>query len=452
MPALDQLLQSLAAPAAGVVGARLAIWLVEAALAIGLGLLIGFGIVWMRRQVRLAGAELSQREHRLRLFMDSVTDYAIYLLDADGRVIHWDKGAERLMQYAPEEIIGLHFSRFYTEEDQRNEAPQNALGVARTMGRFDTDHWVVRKDRTGFWASGMVQPVTDHGGRLIGYAVIVRDCTDRWMEQEDLRQAKEQAEAAAALAEGLLEELKVKNEELTEANDRLQKFTSIVAHDLRAPLRRVEAFTALLQEQYGSALDEDGQDIMARIQRGVVRLRLMLSSLLDYSKCSRLGVKGKTAHLGKVVENAIEDLGVYESAAYIAVDLDGIGEVPGDPQLLGHVLQNLIGNSLKFRRPDRRPMIQIDGRLGTSGEVLLSVTDNGIGVEPEFADRVFDMFYRLHDEDEYEGVGIGLAVCRKIISDHGGRIWIDKSYHDGARVCLTLPPVPVEEAEAPLAA
>ena len=420
---------------------------VPAALAFSAAALIGFGAYKLRRRLHQAHEELGLHEQRLRLFMDSVTDVAIYMLDSEGRVIHWDRGSERLMRYGAEEVIGRHFSLFYTEDEQRNRVPQDALGVAAATGRFDADHWVVRKDRSGFWASGIIQPVTDAGGKLIGFASIVRDCTDRWVEQHDLRQAKEQAEASATMAEQLLAELQGANHDLVEANDRLQKFTSIVAHDLRAPLRRVEAFTGLLQEHYATAMDEDGQDIMARIERGVARIRLMLASLLDYSKCSREGLKGKTAVLGQVIEAAIEDLGVEPSVADIQIDLDGAREVAGDAQLIGHVIQNLIGNSLKFRREDCKPVIRIEAQLTALGEVQLAITDNGIGVEPEFADRVFDMFYRLHDEDEYAGVGIGLAVCRKIVGDHGGRIWIDKAYTGGTRVLMTLPAI--EEAVAP---
>ena len=417
-----------------------------AVLAVAALVLVGLLAIKLRGRLMQERAELRRSEQQLRLFMDSVTDFAIYMLDAEGCVIRWDRGSERLMRYKPQEVVGRHFSLFYTEEDQRNRVPQDALGAAATLGRYDADNWVVRKDRTGFWASGIIQPVTDPGGRLIGFVLIVRDCTDRWIEQQDLRQAKEAAEASATMAEQLLSELQGKNGELIEANDRLQKFTSIVAHDLRAPLRRVEAFTTLLQQHYAAAMDEDGQDIMARIERGVGRLRTMLTSLLDYSKCSREGLKGKTAWLGQVIETAIEDVGIEPSAADIQIDLDGVPEVAGDPHLLGHVVQNLIGNSLKFRREGAKPVIRIEARMLSSGEVQLSVADNGIGVEPEFADKVFDMFYRLHDEDEYAGVGIGLAVCRKIVGDHGGRIWIDKAFVSGTRVVLTLPAADQEEA------
>ena len=400
--------------------------------------LAAVSLVWLRGQLRLMNADLHRREHQLRLFMDSVTDYAIYMLDPEGLVIHWDKGAERLMRYSRQDVLGQHFSMLFTEEDRRNGVAAEALRVAAAEGRYEADHWVVRKDRTGFWASGIVQPIIDPDGTLLGFANIVRDFTHRWLEQQALHQAKEQAEAAAYRAAQLSAEVQAANEELKGANNKLLRFTSIVAHDLRAPLQRVEAFTQLLNDEYALALGEDGQDIIARIGSGVARIRLMLASLLDYSKRSGGIAEGKTASLAKVIEQALEDTNAGPVFVDVSVKVEGVGDVIGDPLLIGHVLQNLIGNSIKFRHPDRKPAIAIEAVQTTAGEVQVSVTDNGIGVEREYADRVFEMFYRLHDEDEYEGVGIGLAVCQKIINDHGGKIWFDKTFTGGARVFFTL--------------
>ncbi len=413
------------------------------------GVLVVVSVAWLRGQMRAMDDEVQRREHRLRLFMESVTDYSIYMLDASGLVVHWDKGAERLMRYSAEEVLGLNFSVFFTENDQRNGVPEVALKIARLEGRYEADGWVVRKDRTGFWASGIIQPITDDDGRLIGYANIVRDFTHRWLEQQALQQTKEQAEAAAFRAAQLSAEVQAANGELVAANNKLLRFTSIVAHDLRAPLQRVETFTRLLHDEYGFAFDDDAADIMNRIEGGVARIRLMLASLLDYSKRSGGNLKGKTASLARVIEACLEDVNSGPVFADVSIKIDGVDEVVGDPLLLGHVLQNLIGNSIKFRHPDRKPAILIEASRTSMDEVLVSVTDNGIGVEPEYADRVFEMFYRLHDEDEYEGVGIGLAVCQKIIQDHGGKIWFDQTCKDGARVMLTLLPAVAAAAAAP---
>ncbi len=396
------------------------------------------GMAQLKRRLHIDQGKFRRGEERMRLLMESATDFAICMLDPAGFVVHWDKGAERLMQYRPAEIIGRHFSQFYTEQDQRRGRPAEALDVAKAEGRYDTEHWFVRQTGLDFWASGVIQPIFGDDGKVIGFAIIVRDATGRWLEQQALTQAKEDAESAAVKAEGLAAEVRAANSELQGANDRLQKFTSIVAHDLGAPLRRVETFVQLLHDDYGLALDSEGQDIMDRIEGGVARIRLMLSSLLDYSKCSRLAILGKTASLSKVISAVLEDLGLALVQAEVRIDLGDVDEVSGDPQLIGHVLQNLIGNAVKFRRPDRTPVVSVEAAAIGDGEVQISVTDNGIGIEPQYADRVFEMFYRLHDEEDYAGAGIGLSVCRKIVNDHGGRIWIDKTYIGGARAVFTL--------------
>ena len=386
--------------------------------------------------------------------MESATDFAVCMLDPDGAVARWDKSAERLGQYRSSEIIGRHFSQFYTEQDQRSRLPARALAIARAEGRYDIEHWFVRKHRGGFWASGVIQPMYAPEGTLVGFAMILRDATSRWLEQRALTEAKEDAEAAVVKAEVLSAEVLAANRELQVANDSLQKFTSIVAHDLGAPLRRVETFVQILHQDYAPVLDDEGKDIMDRIEGGVARIRLMLSSLLDYSKCSRLAILGKTASLPRTVEAVLEDLDLATAHAEVRVDLGGVGDIPGDPQLIGHVIQNLIGNAIKFRRPGQDPVIAVEALRTPGGEIQVSVTDNGIGIEPQYADRVFEMFYRLHGEDEFEGTGIGLSVCRKIVSDHGGRIWVDSSFTGGTRILFALPAeaIGLEEAGAQRAA
>jgi signal transduction histidine kinase len=216
-----------------------------------------------------------------------------------------------------------------------------------------------------------------------------------------------------------------------------EKFVSIIAHDLRAPVQRVEAMAQLLRSEYPE-IDDGGKDIITRIERAAARIRLMLVSLLDYSRFSRGAIDGKTTALAAVIDDALENIGIDHALVDLRIDLNGIGHVKGDAVLLGHVIQNLVGNAIKFRRPDARLAVTIDARAVDDNRVEVSVTDNGVGIEPRFADQVFEMFYRLHNDDEYQGTGIGLAICKKIINDHGGKIWIDTAFSGGTRVVFTL--------------
>ena len=142
--------------------------------------------------------------------------------------------------------------------------------------------------------------------------------------------------------------------------------------------------------------------------------------------------------MSQIVDTALMDLDLDPDDFDLSIGLGGVNSVAGDAQLLSHVLHNLVGNAVKFSRAGSRPAIGIEARSLDAEQVEISVSDNGIGIEPQFSDRVFDMLYRLHNDDEYEGTGIGLSVCRKIIRDHGGQIWIDPAYQEGTRVVFTL--------------
>ncbi|MBI1201667.1 MAG: response regulator [Rhodopseudomonas sp.] len=215
-------------------------------------------------------------------------------------------------------------------------------------------------------------------------------------------------------------------------------FISIVAHDLRAPIQRIETMVQLLRSDYEDKFDEDGKDIVFRVERSAARLRLMLASLLAYSRYGRDATNGKVASLKSTIDEVLENVGIDRTTADLEVELGSVDWIKGDSVLIGHVILNLVSNALKFRRKDVRFGISFKAQHIGNGNIQVSVTDNGIGIEPRFADKVFDIFYRLHDEDEYEGTGIGLAICKKIITDHGGTIWVDKNYSDGASINFTL--------------
>lgn len=217
-----------------------------------------------------------------------------------------------------------------------------------------------------------------------------------------------------------------------------ENFISIVAHDLRAPVQRVETMVQLLRTDYEKQFDEEGKDIVFRIEKSTARLRLMLISLLAYTRYGKGATKGKVASLPSTIDEVLENVGIDKTNCDLKIALDGINWVKGDSVLIGQVIQNLVSNAYKFRNKDRRFTISFDARHVEDGRLEFALTDNGIGIEPRFADKVFDIFYRLHDEDEYDGTGIGLAICRKIVSDHGGTIWIDKDYTAGTRVIFTL--------------
>lgn len=217
-----------------------------------------------------------------------------------------------------------------------------------------------------------------------------------------------------------------------------ENFISIVAHDLRAPVQRIETMVKLLRVDYEDAIDADGKDIVFRIERSAARLRLMLGSLMAYARSGRTATRGRVASLPNTIHEVLDNLGIDQTTADLKLTLGNVNWVKGDAVLIGHVIQNLVSNAFKFRHKDRRFSLHFEAAALPHGKIEVSVTDNGIGIEPRFADKVFEIFYRLHDDDEYEGTGIGLAICKKIVNDHGGSIWVDKDYSGGTRITFAL--------------
>ena len=264
----------------------------------------------------------------------------------------------------------------------------------------------------------------------------------------ELREARDAAESSAENERQSHRRVREANERLQRANEGLLQFTSIVAHDLRAPLKRVNAYVDILEEDCADSLDEDGRDVLTRIDRDSTRMRKMLDSLHNYAKYSDVSIAGKTTRIRPVIDNAIETLGPMATTARLEIDIDDDLAVYGDAMLLCHVFQNLISNAVKFCETGQ-PEIRIETGNRDGGHVSIVFSDNGIGIEREHTDKIFGMFQRLHNDDEYEGLGVGLAVCRKIIDDHCGTIIVDEDYDQGARFIITLCEAPLSDENSP---
>ncbi|GAC1401348.1 MAG: CHASE3 domain-containing protein [Mycobacterium sp.] len=271
---------------------------------------------------------------------------------------------------------------------------------------------------------------------------------------EDMRQRiVDELDASRAAREALDEQ----TVELRRSNAELEQFAYVASHDLQEPLRKVASFCQLLEKRYGDKLDDRGIEYINFAVDGAKRMQVLINDLLTFSRVGRLNATSTGVELDAAVDTALDNVSnsIDESGAQIARPAAGLPHVNGDPTLLAMVWQNLIGNAVKFRREGVRPRIVIDYAQRVRGddvEWLFTVSDNGIGVPHEFADKVFVIFQRLHGRDAYGGTGIGLALCKKIIEHHGGTIWIDTSYTDGTRFCFTLPIESMPEPNGGLAA
>ncbi|HET6855605.1 MAG TPA: ATP-binding protein [Streptomyces sp.] len=231
--------------------------------------------------------------------------------------------------------------------------------------------------------------------------------------------------------------------DLQRSNAELEQFAYVASHDLQEPLRKVSSFTQLLQRRYGGQLDDRADQYIGFAVDGANRMQILINDLLDFSRVGRLHNDHQSVDLDKVLERTLSALsvGIEESGAVITHD--PLPTLVADPTQIGMLWQNLIGNAVKFRRPNEAPEIHVTA--APEGELWrFTVTDNGIGIASEYADKVFVIFQRLHTKDAYSGSGIGLAMCKKIVEFHGGDISVDPAYHDGARITFTLAPQPPE--------
>ncbi|MFE2358365.1 ATP-binding protein [Streptomyces parvulus] len=238
--------------------------------------------------------------------------------------------------------------------------------------------------------------------------------------------------------------------ELRRSNAELEQFAYVASHDLQEPLRKVASFCQLLEKRYGDKLDDRGRQYIDFAVDGAKRMQVLINDLLTFSRVGRLNDASVECGLDEVLSKALTNLDTVVTETGAEVERpERLPSVVGDPTLLVMLWQNLLGNAVKFRDPDRAPRIRItcDEDPDRAGSWRFCVTDNGIGIPPEFAEKVFVIFQRLHSRDTYGGTGIGLALCKKIVEHHGGRIWIDTAHTGGTRFCFTLPSVENETGD-----
>ncbi|MFE3638545.1 ATP-binding protein [Streptomyces sp. NPDC059168] len=261
----------------------------------------------------------------------------------------------------------------------------------------------------------------------------------------DLRQLAMDAEA---MRQRLVEELKFSEQartlldeqadDLKRSNTELEQFAYVASHDLQEPLRKVSSFTQLLQRRYGGQLDDKADQYIAFAVDGANRMQTLINDLLAFSRVGRVHNDHQTVDLESVMDKVLDDLSVTIEETNAEITHEPLPTVVGDATQLGMLWQNLLSNAIKFRSPDRSPRVRV-GAVCEAGEWTFSVTDNGIGIAPEFHDKVFVLFQRLHTKDAYPGTGIGLAMCKKVVEFHGGTISIDADHTTGTRVVFTLP-------------
>ena len=268
--------------------------------------------------------------------------------------------------------------------------------------------------------------------------------------RSELVTALEASRDAQAVAARQAADLDTQAAELRRSNGELEQFAYVASHDLQEPLRKVASFCQLLEKRYSDKLDERGLKYIEFAVDGAKRMQVLINDLLTFSRVGRATDVRVPVPLDQPLDAAVTALSAAVEETGAVIERPGpLPEVMGDPTLLGMLWQNLIGNAIKFRAPDRAPVIQVTAAAQPDGGWQIGVADNGIGVPAEFADKIFVIFQRLHGRDAYPGTGIGLALCKRIVEQHGGQMYLDTTYEGGTRIYFSLPAAAAAVSAAP---
>jgi len=326
----------------------------------------------------------------------------------DGVIATWNGGAERIFGYTSAEVVGRQILMLIPPERRGEEADiQARLGRGERIEHFETVR--VTKDGRRIAVSLTVSPMKNSAGAVIGASKIVRDITARKKADESLAQQAE---------------------ELARSNLELERFAYVASHDLQEPMRTIQCFAQLLQRNLGQSLDADARENLGFIIGGAQRMQALINDLLTYSRVGSQGAAFAPADCNEICAKVLQNLQASIQSNQAHVKIEPLPVVIADATQLGQLFQNLLVNAIKFHGT-RPPRVRISVQ-GTPREWIFSVADNGIGIAPEYFNRIFVIFQRLHTIEEYGGTGIGLAICKKIVERHGGRIWVESVVGEGS--------------------
>ena len=343
-------------------------------------------------------------EQLLQAWVETVKDYAIFLLDTSGNVVSWNVGAERILGYTEHEIVGRSVAVFFTPEDLEREVPEWELGEALRVGRASDDRWHVRKDGQRFWCSGILTKSIDADGTLRGFVKAMRDLTER---------------------KNLEDELRRQAEELREADRRKNEFLAMLSHELRNPLAPILNSIYILRRQNTAAAPIIEQ-ASATIQRQAMHMKRLVDDLLDVSRITthKVELRKEQVELAAIVKGAVEDVAslVAQRKHSLTVSLPpGPVRLEADPTRLDQILINLLTNAAKYTEPGGS--IWLSARQ-EGEEVVVSIRDTGIGIDPEVLPRVFELFMQVDQSlnRAQGGLGVGLTLTRSLVEMHGGSV------------------------------
>lgn len=356
-------------------------------------------------------------ERELELVRYALDKSAIVAItDRAGRIIHVNDKFCEISKYSREELLGKNHR--IINSGYHGKAFFETMWKTIASGKIWEGELRNRaKDGSLYWVNTTIVPFADRQGRPYQYVSIRYEITQRKTAEEQLR---------------------IYADRLENSNRELQDFASVAAHDLQEPLRKIQAFGDRLSTRFRDTLPAEGQDFLQRMLVSAGRMRRLIDDLLTYSRITTQAKPFAPTDLNEVLAEVLSDLEVRIEQAKGVVEVQPLPTIGADAMQIRQLLQNLVSNGLKFHRPNEAPRVTVSAKV-EGDNCVLTVADNGIGFDVKYLDRIFTIFQRLHGRQEYEGTGVGLAVCRRIVERHGGTISAESKPGEGARFLVTIP-------------
>jgi PAS domain S-box-containing protein len=375
-------------------------------------------------------AELKKSEERHYKMIEEVEDYAIILLDSTGIIQNWNKGAQRIKGYTEEEIVGRSFQEFYLPEDRQRGLPLQLLQEAAEKDKALHEGWRRRKDGTKFWGSIVLTALHDAEKNIIGFSKVTRDLTQLKLAEDHMKE--------------YLQQLEFQNKEL-------EQFVYACSHDLKEPLRKIQVYNEFIFDNPSNQLDSRSQDYLGRSIRAAERMKNIIEDLLTYSRTT----SGSEAFEKVDVKEIINQIAAFHQEELeqkiIRLEVANMPSIRAIPFQVKQLLFNLISNAVKYKHPGRDGLIKIQHSVVMGMNIKdkaadpqrqydkIAVIDNGIGFNPQYARKIFEIFQRLDNSQGQKGAGVGLAICKKIVQNHKGFIEATAVPGEGASFFIYLP-------------
>ncbi len=358
-------------------------------------------------------------------FLKSAIDEAaiVAITDKQGVITYANKKFCSISGYTQEELIGSNH-RIIKSGHHPKEFFVNMWKTITSGKVWEGEICNRAKPGNLYWVNTTIVPFMNDQGKPEAYVAVRYEITERKLAEENL---------------------KINTKKLEISNKELQDFASVAAHDLQEPLRKILTFLDRINLKIGDKLDEEIKDYITRVQNSASRMRTLIDDLLSYSRVTTKAQPFTKVDLNKILKDVVSDLEVRIEQTKGLVEVGSLPTIMADPTQMRQLFQNIIGNALKFHRKDVNPIVKVEGKILDGIYVngvqacQISITDNGIGFDEKYLDRIFTIFQRLHGRHEYEGTGIGLAVCRKIVDRHNGMVTARSKLGDGSTFSISLP-------------